>query len=94
MDDQKDIHNSESYHLYPIFSKATSILLDTGNIVSSKRIKKKASLQSTDETIECLQAVIQNWLPTISRDEIQVRFQIRSLPIVTLLKFSINIFLF
>jgi hypothetical protein len=74
MGEQNDSNSSESYHLYPMFSKATSILFDTGNIVSSKRIKKKTSLQqSNDETLECLQAIIHNWLPTISRDEIQVR---------------------
>jgi hypothetical protein len=67
-------HDAESYHLNPIFSKATSILFNTGNIMSSKRIKKKTSLQPNDEILECLQAIIHNWLPTIDRDEVQVRF--------------------
>ncbi len=75
--DQDCNHNSnlndDDSNLYPIFSKATSLLLNTGNIVSSKRIKKKTNnLQANDEIIECMQAIMHNWIPSVNRSEIQV----------------------
>ena len=57
----------------PLLSKSTNLLINTGNIVSSNRIKKKSNLISNDEIYECIQTSLVNWLLNSNETKIQVR---------------------
>jgi hypothetical protein len=54
--DESEINKIKSF---PLLSKTTNLLINSGNIVSSNRIKKKIS---NDEIYECIQSSLVNWL--------------------------------
>jgi hypothetical protein len=62
--------------LKPLLCKSTNILINSGNIVSSNRIKKKTNLISSDEVYECIQSSLFNWLLNSDQSKIKVSFLI------------------
>lgn len=65
---------------FPMFSKATSLVFNSGNIVASHRAKRKVSLISNEEVIDSINTVLSAWLPVANRSEIQVNnFKVTSL---------------
>ena len=58
--------------LKPLLCKSTNLIINSGNIVSSNRIKKKTNLISSDEVYECIQSSLVNWLLNSNQSKIQV----------------------
>ena len=67
--DESEINKLKSI---PLLSKSTNLLINSGNIVSSNRIKKKSNLISNDEIYECIQSSLVNWLLNSDHSKIQV----------------------
>ncbi len=67
--DDSDISKLKSK---PLLCKSTNILINSGNIVSSNRIKKKTNLISSDEVYECIQSSLFNWLLNSDQSKLQV----------------------
>jgi len=66
-------NNVEKSKYLPLFPKANHLIFNSGNVVSSNRLKKKANLSSEDELLEVFNNTMESWLTTIDRTQIQER---------------------
>ncbi|CAF0754089.1 unnamed protein product [Brachionus calyciflorus] len=55
----------------PILPKATSLLINSGNVVSGDRLKKRTNINPQDELIEVINTTFSNWLNTINKESYQ-----------------------
>lgn len=62
--------SNQKLRLEPLFPKATQLSLNTGNIVSANRLKRKANFILNDELIESLNSIFNNWLPTLDEQHV------------------------
>lgn len=56
----------------PVLAKATSLLLNSGNVVSSDRLKKKTNLNPQDELNDVLNNTLASWVNSIT-DQSQIQ---------------------
>lgn len=61
--------NVENFELLPVFPKAGYLIFNSGNVVSSNRLKKKSNLASDDELIEVFNSTFEAWLGNIDRSQ-------------------------
>ena len=48
----------------PLFSKANSLLFNSGNIVSTERLKRRTNSNPQDEVADALNNTLQRWIAT------------------------------
>lgn len=84
-----------------VFPKATSLYLDTGNVVNWDKLKRKTNLMPSDELKICLGESLSRWLSDTDREKAQTQLSIRVVdetenPIIDqreTLKFTLKLFL-
>ncbi|RMZ94699.1 glutamate--cysteine ligase regulatory subunit-like, partial [Brachionus plicatilis] len=55
----------------PVIPKATSLLINSGNIVSADRLKKRSNTSPQDELVEVINGTFWSWLSTIDSNAYQ-----------------------
>ena len=65
-------NQSEDLRLIPVLPKATSLLFNSGNVVSSDRLKKRANLNPQEELNEVLNNTFSSWISSIDRAVVKV----------------------
>lgn len=57
----------------PIFPKATRLLFNSGNVVSSDRLKKRTNLNPEEELLEVINNTLVTWLNSVDKNELRER---------------------
>ncbi|GFR78560.1 glutamate--cysteine ligase regulatory subunit [Elysia marginata] len=55
----------------PLFPKATSMFVHTGNIINWNRLKRKLNQTSTEEVCDCIGTSLSNYLASVDKTELQ-----------------------
>ena len=84
-----------------VFPKATTLFLDTGNVVNWDKLKRKTNLTPSDELKICIGESVTRWLGETDREKAQTSLSVRvvdesSNPIVDqrdTLKYTLKLFL-
>lgn len=69
--DFENIATIENSRYMPVFPKANSFLFNSGNVVSSNRLKRKSNQNSEDELREVFNSTMDSWLNVIDKSLIK-----------------------